>query len=56
MTLLCDISPTLGLIHSQTMIGGAKQRDFDDFITTLFDINFGPAWKDPEISLRDTSS
>ena len=43
ITMLCAISPTLGLIHSQTMIGGAKQRDFDDFITTLFDINFGPA-------------
>ena len=25
------------------MIGGAKQSDFDDFIMTLFDINFGPA-------------
>ena len=34
---------TLGIIHSQTMIGGVKQSDFDDFITTLFGINFGPA-------------
>ena len=41
--MLCAIYPTLGLIHSQAMIGGAKQRDFDDLIMTLFDINFSPA-------------
>ena len=30
------------------MMGGAKQSDFDDFITALFSINFGPALEHPE--------
>ena len=42
ITMLCAITPTMGLIHSKTMIGGAKQSDFDDFITALFSIYFGP--------------
>ena len=42
ITMLCAITPIMGLVHSKTMIGGAKHGDFDDFITTLFSIN-GPA-------------
>ena len=43
ITLLCAITPSLGLIHSKMIIGGAKQGDFDGFISELFQLNFGPA-------------
>ena len=36
ITMLCAITPTLGLIHPKTMNGAAKQSDFDGFITALF--------------------
>ena len=48
ITMLCAIIPTLGLIHSKTMIGGAKQSDSDDFITALFIINFRPVLEHTE--------
>ena len=43
ITLLCAITPSLGLIHSKIIIGGAKQGDFDGFISELFQLNFGAA-------------
>ena len=43
ITLLCAITPSLGLIHSKMIIGGAKQGDFDGFISELFQLNFGSA-------------
>ena len=32
-----------GLIHSKMIIDGAKQGDFDGFISELFQLNFSPA-------------
>ena len=43
ITLLCAITPSLGLIHSKMIIGGAKKGDFDGFISELFQVNFGTA-------------
>ena len=41
ITLLCAITPNAGVIHHVVIVGGAKQCDFDQFISELFTHNFG---------------
>ena len=41
ITMLCAISPNVGLIHHSIIVGGAKQSNFDQFIQELFDCDFG---------------
>jgi hypothetical protein len=43
ITLLCAISPGRGLIHSMTIVGGAKQEQFDQFIQELAGRDLIPA-------------
>ena len=41
ITMLCAISPNVGLIHHTIIVGGARQSHFDQFIQELFDCDFG---------------
>ena len=41
ITTLCALSPNVGLIHYNIIVGGAKQSHFDQLIQELFDCNFG---------------
>jgi transposase len=41
ITIMCSICPSLGVMRSQTMVGGAKQDDFDRFLLALLEDNFG---------------
>ena len=41
ITMLCAISPNVGLIHHTIIVGGARQSHFDQFIEELFGCDFG---------------
>ncbi|XP_062521969.1 uncharacterized protein LOC134196766 [Corticium candelabrum] len=41
ITLMCAICPGLGVIHSTTIVGGARQDQFDQFVRSLFECDFG---------------
>ena len=38
---MCAICPGLGVIHSTTIVGGARQDQFDQFVRSLFECDFG---------------
>ena len=41
ITLMCAICPGLGVTHSTTIVGGARQDQFDQFVRSLFECDFG---------------
>ena len=41
ITMLCAVSPNVGLILHTIIVGGAKQSHFDQFIQEMFDCDFG---------------
>ena len=43
MSAVCAICPSVGLVHSKVILGGAKQADFVDFISALFRLSLGLA-------------
>ena len=43
ITILCAICPSIGMIHHKIIPGGAKQEDFDIYISELFVLDFGQA-------------
>ena len=44
ITLLCAISPNAGIIDRMSIVGGAKQEQFDQFVKEIYEIYLDRHW------------
>ena len=51
ITIMCAVCPGIGLMHNATIVGGAKQEQFDNFVRALVSRDFGQ----PMVPHHDTN-
>ena len=51
ITIMCAVCPGIGLMHYATIVGGAKQEQFDNFVRALVSRDFGQ----PMVPHHDTT-